>query len=255
MPDRPERLIAVDTNLLVDSVRPTDSEEDAALIRISKGIIGSLERKGTILSAQSLTELYNATTRQDYLDEDSAHELLERLMHLFDIVPVTRDDVREASALMQRHRISRIWDPVLLATFCRAGCRYFLTGDKAVARLGSYKGMEIINPHEEGFDFDALLDSCREIAAAEPPAGDFLTDASGDAADPAAPAAADGPGDDVPAEDADLPICEFLRRNMPEQGNLLEAVSILTWMGFTVRFGKTITIEEKPAERQEQSDT
>ncbi len=252
--DQPERLIGIDTNVLIDPVQKKPGRRK----QVADGIVGTLSKKGAILSPQCITEFFNGTTSGEdrLLDRDSAYGRAQDLMLNFDVVGLTADDSDEAMELACLHSGLSVYDAQMLVVFSREGCRYFLTGDKAVARLGSYKGMEIVNPHEEGFDLDALLDSCREDVPAAPPAGDPVPPAPagpGAAAVPEEPGAADGPGDRGALEVEDVPPNELTCEGIPEGHKLLESIVTLSRCGFALKFGE-VTICAGHSKRQAQGD-
>ncbi len=252
--DRPERLIGVDTNVLIDPYQDKPSRRK----QVAEEVVEALYGNGAILPTQALTEFFNGTTKgsESLLGRDDAHGRVMDIMKNFEIVQITKADVAEATQLACKHGSLKVYDAQMLAVFSREGCRYFLTGDKAVAKMGSYKGMEIVNPHEEGFDLDALLDSCREDVPAAPPEGDPVPPApaaSGAAAVPETLEDADGPGDGDPLEVEEVPPNELTCEGIPEGHVLLEAIVTLSRCGFTLKFGE-VTINSGHSKRQAQGD-
>jgi predicted nucleic acid-binding protein len=134
----------VDTNLLVYSLDPRETERRRAAGALLKNLVDT----GTlVLSPQSLNECYRALTeRRDLLPRHAARAYVVSLLR-FCTAPYDFDVTRRAWQIQERHRFGW-WDTMLLASASLARCSFFFSEDMQHER--AVEGLTILNPFRLG---------------------------------------------------------------------------------------------------------
>lgn len=130
----------VDTNILLYSTVPHESEQDKA--EIADGILDSPD---LALSVQVLQEFYvQATrpTRENAISHEDAIALIATWKR-YPVLPITTDLMEKALVARDRWRIS-YWDAAIIEAARMAGCSRVYSEDLADGQ--SYDGVEVVNP-------------------------------------------------------------------------------------------------------------
>lgn len=135
-----ERRFSLDSNILVYAV---DRNADARRREVSLALMARAPRRDCILTLQSLTEFFFATTRKQLLSPREASGFVGDWLEVFRVCPNAADDLLEAMRVLERHSIS-FWDAMLWATARRAGCAAILSEDFQDGRV--LHGVRFINP-------------------------------------------------------------------------------------------------------------
>lgn len=130
--------------------RDVDKQTQAAAI-----IGGLVEAERFALSAQCLSEFYNASRRlpEPLSDADALREV-SRLARMGTVVDVTAAVVIEACRGCAEHQLS-IWDALIWAAAKMNGIPYVLTEDAEHGR--TIEQVTYLNPFAESFDLDDAI--------------------------------------------------------------------------------------------------
>ena len=142
----------VDANVLVYSVDSSEADKQERAI----AALRQLDALGHIvLSAQSLSEFYSASTRRLRvpLSRDEAGAMVIDWSRAWPVYPVTVTAVREAVIGSQRHQMS-YWDSLIWAVAKLNGVPNVLTEDVQSSDL--IEGVRFVNPFAPDFDFAML---------------------------------------------------------------------------------------------------
>lgn len=120
-----ERRFSLDSNILVYAV---DRDADARRREVSLGLMARAPRGDCILTLQSLTEFFSATTRKRLLSPGEASGFIGDWLEVFRVCPNAADDLVDAMRVLQVHSIS-FWDAMLWSTARRAGCAAIFSED------------------------------------------------------------------------------------------------------------------------------
>ncbi len=155
------RHLSLDTNVLIYSATPYEDFRS----EVAEEIVNALTHKGAMLTTLSLTEFFHVVTERKFrVDKGKARAAAIDYSKWFEIVHNSLQDYHEALDLAAENDPISIWDATHLVTLNRMGCRYFLTEDKALVKLGRYGNLEILSPFDEGFDLEAIVNSCKSLA-------------------------------------------------------------------------------------------
>ncbi|MBV9555413.1 MAG: PIN domain-containing protein [Alphaproteobacteria bacterium] len=137
------RRFTLDTNILVYSINMSESAKHATAIAIVDRAVDA----DCVLTLQSISEFYYATTRKYLMAPSRAAELAEKWLALFPLAGVSTSAIRVALPNAVAGRAS-YWDALLVATAAEAGCSVILSEDMADGSL--IGGVQIHNPFERG---------------------------------------------------------------------------------------------------------
>ncbi len=142
----------LDTNILFyasDNTVPHKRDRAQLLIR-------AVAAQDSILTLQSLAELFNAFGKRRVLSHTAAEEIVLTYREIFTVVSAAETDLADAILAQQEHNLP-FWDAMLWATARRAGCSLFFTEDFQDGRtLG---GVTFRNPFNlSQTQLDELLD-------------------------------------------------------------------------------------------------
>ena len=135
-----ERRFSLDSNILVYAA---DRDADARRREVSLTLMARAPRRDCILTLQSLTEFFAATTRRQLLSPGEASGFIGDWLEVFRICPNTVDDLVDAMRVLELHSIS-FRDAMLWATARRAGCKAILSEDFQDGQV--LHGVRFINP-------------------------------------------------------------------------------------------------------------
>ena len=131
--------LTFDTNILVYAADADAGERHVAAIDLVRRAVGA----DCVLTLQTLSELFNVTTRKLRLAARDAASLVNRLRDVFPVHPADEAVLDDAMAAIQRETLA-FWDAMLWATAQQAGCRIILTEDfQDGCRLGA---VTFLNP-------------------------------------------------------------------------------------------------------------
>jgi predicted nucleic acid-binding protein len=140
-----------DTNILFYSL---DASDDAKH-KLARNLIGLAGPHRALLLLQTLGELCSATSKKRPALFAEAQSFVVATANFLPVVPASLEDVMEASALQQQHRL-QFWDAMLCATARRAGCTLLLSEDLQDGR--TLDGLTIRNPFRlAATELDKLL--------------------------------------------------------------------------------------------------
>lgn len=148
-----ERRFSLDSNILVYAA---DRDADAHRREISVALMAQAARSDCVLTLQSLTEFFSATTRKRLLRPEDAGAFVSDWLAVFQVAPNAAGDLVDAMRVLEDFRIS-FWDAMLWATARRAGCSAILSEDFQDGQV--LRGVRFINPFLSRNDayVDALL--------------------------------------------------------------------------------------------------
>ncbi|MYF76280.1 MAG: PIN domain-containing protein [Acidobacteria bacterium] len=135
-----ERRFSLDSNILVYA-----ADQDAGANRhgTSVALIEQAAKSDCVLTLQSLTEFFSATTRKRLLRPQDAGAFVSDWLAVFPVAPNAAVDLAEAMRVLEGYRIS-FWDAMLWATARRAGCSAILSEDFQDGQV--LQGVRFINP-------------------------------------------------------------------------------------------------------------
>lgn len=120
-----ERRFSLDSNILVYAA---DRDADENRHKTSLALMEHAATSDCVLTLQSLTEFFFATTRKRLLRPEEASAFVADWLEVFQVAPNAVGDLQEAMRVLERFRIS-FWDAMLWATARRAGCSAILSED------------------------------------------------------------------------------------------------------------------------------
>lgn len=139
-----ERRFSLDSNILVYAA---DRDADGRRREIALTLMTRAARCDCVLTLQSLTEFYFATTRKRLLRPGEASGFVGDWLDVFRVVPSDAGDLVDAMRIREERPVS-FWDAMLWATARRAGCSAILSEDFQDGQV--LRGVRFINPfHEE----------------------------------------------------------------------------------------------------------
>ncbi len=131
--------ITLDTNILIYSLDRQAKEKHQQSIEIIQKAL-SLD---CLLTLQSLSEFYSATTRKKLLPTKIAGEQIQDWLALFPVATAKPNTLTKAINMCHAHCLS-FWDAMLLATARDAGVTLVLSEDFNHSQ--TIDGIKIINP-------------------------------------------------------------------------------------------------------------
>lgn len=133
-----ERL-SLDTNILIYAFDTSEPKRQDLAIKL----IEKAAQVDCLLTLQSLSEFYYATTRKKYLPQKEAHNQIEDWQAIFPIAVAKPGTLLRAISASTKHKLP-FWDAMLWSTAQDAGVDVLLSEDfNHTQMIGSVK---IINP-------------------------------------------------------------------------------------------------------------
>jgi predicted nucleic acid-binding protein len=130
---------SLDTNILVCAVDRDAGERHER----SRDLMGQAAQRDCVLTLQTLTEFFHATTRKNLLEPARASAFVRDWLNVFHVISADDTALVEAMDAVEEHRLS-FWDAMLWATTRQIGCAAILSEDMQDGRRLS--GVEFINP-------------------------------------------------------------------------------------------------------------
>jgi predicted nucleic acid-binding protein len=131
--------VAIDTNVLAYAEGVNGEQNRTAALNLLR----RMPADGTILPAQTLSELFNVLTRKAGRDPGAAREAVLAWQDAFDVADTSGAVVLDALELAMDRQLG-IWDAIILATAARAGCRLLLSEDMQDGF--TWRGVTVTNP-------------------------------------------------------------------------------------------------------------
>ena len=135
-----ERRFSLDSSILVYAA---DRDADARRREVSLALMACAPRGDCILTLQSLTEFFSATTRKQLLSPREASGFIGDWLEVFRVCPNVPDDLVDAMRVLELHSVS-FWDAMLWATARRAGCEAIFSEHFQDGQV--LHGVRFINP-------------------------------------------------------------------------------------------------------------
>jgi len=133
--------ISLDTNILIYSL-----DKDCGLKReIAGKIVDQAIYYDCVLTLQSLSEFYSATTFKSKMSKTDAEAQIADWMELFPVVRAGSATLLKAVKAVRIHTLS-FWDAMIWATVKEAGCKQLISED--FQNGIELEGVTFINPFE-----------------------------------------------------------------------------------------------------------
>ena len=139
-PTSVERRFSLDSNILVYAA---DRDADTNRHETSVALLAQAATSDCVLTLQSLTEFFSATTRKRLLSPEDAGAFVSDWLAVFRVAPNAASDLVDAMRALKGVRIS-FWDAMLWATARRVGCAAILSEDFQDGQV--LQGVRFINP-------------------------------------------------------------------------------------------------------------
>lgn len=130
---------SLDTNVLIYSIDQGAGVRHQQAIRLIDEMVGA----DCLLTLQSLSEFFSASTRKGKMPVEEARGQVEDWMELFPVVAADTTVIARAMELVETRQFS-YWDAMLVETAVRAGVTCLYSEDMQHGQI--WRGMEIINP-------------------------------------------------------------------------------------------------------------
>jgi predicted nucleic acid-binding protein len=141
----------IDTNVLIYAYDPRDGRKQQRAGLVVDALIDSSR---AVLSAQCLSEFFNASTRlPEPLSREDARVEVVRFSSSCSVFPLTADAVVEGARVAVRYQLS-IWDALIWSVASLNGVTHVLTEDAEHGRV--IEGVEYVDPFSPAFDPGAL---------------------------------------------------------------------------------------------------
>lgn len=135
-----DRRFSLDSNILVCAA---DRDAEGPRHEIALALMARAARTDCVLTLQSLTEFYSATTRSRLLSPEEAGGFVGDWLEVFRVLPTATSDFVDAMDVLEANRIS-FRDAMLWATARRAGCATIFSEDFEDGQ--ALLGVRFINP-------------------------------------------------------------------------------------------------------------
>ncbi len=129
----------LDTNVLIYAI----DRDAGAKHKTASSILAHAAEKDCVLTLQSLSECFVATTRKSLMPQADAAGYVADLQAVFDIVAADADSLNNAIEAVRDAGFS-FWDAMLWATAKAAGCACILTED--IPSRPRFGGVDFVNP-------------------------------------------------------------------------------------------------------------
>jgi predicted nucleic acid-binding protein len=129
----------LDTNILIYAIDVRAGDR----FRLSEQIVDRAARSTCVITLQSVSEFYWATSRKGLLSKTDAADHARDLLMAFPSAAASAPAITAALAVAVGGQAS-YWDALLIATAAEAGCTAILTEDMADG--ATLLGVRIVNP-------------------------------------------------------------------------------------------------------------
>jgi predicted nucleic acid-binding protein len=131
--------VALDTNVLAYAEGANGSERRDKVL----DVIRRLPPGSAVIPVQVLGELFNVLVRKAGRSRGEARDAIQGWRDAMPVVASSPEVMQAAVDLAADHRLG-IWDAIILAAACGAGCRLLLTED--LQQGFTWGGVTIVNP-------------------------------------------------------------------------------------------------------------
>jgi len=142
MPDK----YFVDTNIFLYSILEPKTELEKQKEKIALDFLEN-QQVELVISTQVINEVANTLFRKTSLDENQIYKIIEQILDLANVIPLTSDVTIMAIAIKGRYGFS-FYDSLIVATALIAKCTFLLTEDLQDQQRISFNSetIQVINP-------------------------------------------------------------------------------------------------------------